>query len=163
MAEKILTYLSLGSNLGDRKQNLKNAEMRLQEQAGSVIKVSRIYESDPSGFSSDNLFYNGCLILETSLAASALMKLILEIEKDMGRSRSTSGYGDRLIDIDLLLYGPHVISDADLIIPHPRMTERSFVLVPLAEIAPDVLHPLARCTIKELLSQIKEADRLSPV
>lgn len=163
MADKILTYLSLGSNLGDRILNLKKAEKRLQELAGPVLAVSRIYESAPWGFISDFPFYNCCMNLETSLEAPALMKLILKIEKEMGRSRTGPGYGDRLIDIDLLLYGDQIITEPGLQIPHPRMNERRFVMVPLAEIAPEVIHPVSGCSILELLDQNMDPERIKPV
>jgi 2-amino-4-hydroxy-6-hydroxymethyldihydropteridine diphosphokinase len=147
-----LTYLSLGSNVGERDKNLQEAIHRLKT-LGSVLSVSSFYETEPVEFTEQPWFLNCAVALETSQPASQLMSGILEIEHEMGRLR-VQKKGPRSIDIDILLFGDEIVNTPDLTIPHPAMAERRFVLEPLAEIADRTRHPALRKTIGELLHDL---------
>lgn len=136
-------YLGLGSNLGNKELNINSAIDLLASKAGIIRKVSSFYESEPWGFDSENTFKNLVLLLGTDLSPLALLNKIKEIEVQMGRVQKAAGfYTDRIIDIDILFYDSLIIHEPDLIIPHPLLTERDFVLLPLIEIAPDLKHPV---------------------
>lgn len=158
-----LIYLSLGTNLGHREQHLEEAIKLIQSRIGDARKVSTFYESEPWGFSSENSFYNCCLEVLSELEPLPLLDRLLGIEKEMGRIRVGSSYGDRIIDIDLLLYGQQQLDHPRLTIPHPSMGDRSFVLVPLAEIAPELLHPGSGETISQMLKQCADQTRVYPL
>ncbi|MGL4292589.1 MAG: 2-amino-4-hydroxy-6-hydroxymethyldihydropteridine diphosphokinase [Bacteroidales bacterium] len=144
-------YLSLGSNLGNKEENLTRAVQILKERAGKVFSRSAFYYSEPWGFESDNNFVNICIGLHTMLAAGDLLLLTQQIEKEIGRMKKSNGsYADRLIDIDLLLFDNEIIQEEALTIPHPLMQDREFVLVPLNEIAPEYCHPVLQKSISEL-------------
>lgn len=143
-----LVYLSLGSNVGDRKERLLDAIRRL-ETAGRVIEVSSIYETEPVEFTEQPWFLNCAVALETGKGPRELMTALLGIEEEMGRRRVRTK-GPRSIDIDILLFENEIVDSKELTIPHPAMQERRFVLEPLAEIAPQVLHPVLKKTIREL-------------
>jgi 2-amino-4-hydroxy-6-hydroxymethyldihydropteridine diphosphokinase len=153
MTDAVTAYLSLGSNLGNREDNLDMA-LKLLSQRMRLGKVSSIYDTEPIGNTAQPRFLNLACEVFTHLSPEGLLALAKGIEGKMGR-RGKSGQ-PRTIDIDILLYGDKVIETPDLTIPHPAMAERSFVLVPLAEIAPDLLHPVARKKIKEMRDAIKE-------
>jgi len=129
-------YLSLGSNLGDREQTLRRAVSLLEERVGRVLRLSAFHETAPWGFSSDNMFVNAAVSIETSLSPRQLLVATQAIEKDLGRTvKSADGlYHDRPIDIDILLYDDLKMDEPDLKIPHPLMNEREFVKIPLREI-----------------------------
>ena len=148
-----IIYLSLGSNLGYREQHLEKALSLIQSRIGKVERISRFYESEPWGYTSENRFYNCCLSVKTGLEPLPLLDHMLGIEKGMGRERGGRAYSDRVIDIDLLLYGELQLNLPRLILPHPAMGERRFVLLPLAEIAPELLHPVSGETISQMLLQ----------
>ena len=141
-------YLSLGSNVGDREENLREAIRRLGTM-GKVAKVSAFYETEPVEYPAQPWFLNCALQLETEKMPRQLLKAILGVEQGMGRRRMRKK-GPRNIDIDILLFGSSVLDTAELVIPHPAMHERRFVLEPLAEIAPDARHPVFKRTIREL-------------
>jgi 2-amino-4-hydroxy-6-hydroxymethyldihydropteridine diphosphokinase len=153
-----LAYLSLGSNLGDREAQLREAQKRLGA-VGQIKRVSSYYETEPVEFTEQSWFLNCALGLETSQNPQELMKSILHIEEEMGRRR-VQKKGPRTIDIDILLFGDQIVNSAEVIIPHPAMQERRFVLEPLAEIAPEVRHPLLHKAIRELLSELPAAGQI---
>lgn len=150
MAETV--YLSLGSNIGDREKHLRDTIAHL-ESVGHVVSISSFYETEPVEFIDQPSFLNCAVALETTLTPEGLMAAILEIEKKMGRAR-THPKGPRVIDIDILLFGNQIVSTLQLTVPHPAMDRRRFVLQPLAEIAPEALHPALRKTVRELLDQL---------
>jgi 2-amino-4-hydroxy-6-hydroxymethyldihydropteridine diphosphokinase len=147
-----LIYLSLGSNLGDREMHLNEAKKLIRlRRIGTIESVSGIYESGSWGYSSENLYYNCCVSLRTSLPPLRLLDEILEIEREMGRRRTGTGYSDRIIDIDLLFYGDRKLDHPRLKVPHPAIGDRRFVLVPMVEIAPGFIHPVNGLTMAEML------------
>jgi 2-amino-4-hydroxy-6-hydroxymethyldihydropteridine diphosphokinase len=158
-----LIYLSLGSNLGHREQHLERALTLIQSRIGPLEKVSSIYESEPWGYSGSQHFYNCCAILKTSLDPIELMELLLKIEQDMGRHREGHGYSDRIIDIDLLLYGDSLVNQPSLKVPHPSMADRKFVLVPLAEIAANQIHPATGKSIQKMLEECTDPSEPKPI
>lgn len=149
-------YIALGTNLGNKRRNLILAGALLAERGGDVKAMSGFYETEPWGFESDNTFLNAALLLETPLSPLDLLHLTQGIEKEMGRgSKSDGEYHDRVIDIDILLYGGEVIDVPGLAVPHPLMHKRGFVLRPLAEIAPYAVHPILGKNMLELLGEIE--------
>ncbi|MDP7285988.1 MAG: 2-amino-4-hydroxy-6-hydroxymethyldihydropteridine diphosphokinase [Dehalococcoidales bacterium] len=153
MTEAITVYLGLGSNMGDRLDNLDSA-LDLLSQRLRVSKISSIYDTEALGDTDQPRFLNLVCQAHTRLESAGLLALVKGIEKKLGRvGKSVT---PRPIDIDILLYGKQVTETPELTIPHPKMTERVFVLVPLAEVAPDLVHPVSGRTMKELSGAIKE-------
>ncbi len=153
MTDIVTVYLSLGSNLGNRQANLDMA-LKLLSERMRMGKVSSIYDTEPLGNVNQPRFLNLAAEVFTRLSPEGLLALSKGIERKMGRY-SRSGE-PRIIDIDIVLYGDTVLDTRELVIPHPKMAERSFVLMPLAEIAPDLVHPVLKKTIRELNQAIKE-------
>lgn len=147
-----VVYLSLGSNLGDRAASLNAAIERLSSM-GEVAAVSDFYETEPMEVRDQPWFLNCAVKLETEKTAAEVLAGILNIESSMGRHRIKKK-GPRIIDIDILLFGPSVIQTKGLTVPHPAMHERRFVLEPLAEIAPDAIHPALHRSVKDLLDAL---------
>ena len=145
-------YLLTGSNLGDREQYLATARSLINEQCGTIVSASSLYETAAWGKTDQPSFLNQALELETSLNARQLIHRILKAEKIMGRIRDEK-YGPRLIDIDILLFNNEKHNYQFLKIPHPEMQNRRFALLPLAEIGPDIIHPVLNKTINELLKE----------
>jgi 2-amino-4-hydroxy-6-hydroxymethyldihydropteridine diphosphokinase len=145
-------YLALGSNIGEREKNLREALRRLEHAAIQVLKTSSVYETEPVDYLDQAWFLNAVLEAQTDLSPTALLRALRKIESGMG-SKKAFAKGPRLIDLDILLYDDATIDTPDLQIPHPRMLQRNFVLVPLAEIAPGLRHPSWPATAAEVLSR----------
>lgn len=145
-------YLGLGTNLGDKEKNLRDAVEKIEERVGNVHSLSAFYATAPWGFKSENSFLNAVVCVETVLSPHELLAITQQIEREIGRTTKSVNhtYADRLIDIDLLMYDDLVINEADLVLPHPLMHERRFVMEPLAEIAPDLVHPILGKTMQSL-------------
>lgn len=158
MTTKKNVYLGLGTNFGNRRENLTRAMDELSLALGNPIAISGITETTPWGFQSDNNFLNCVAGFSTGIPPAELLDITEYIERKLGRTtKSTNGtYHDRIIDIDILLYGDEIINNDRLTIPHPLMHKRMFVLEPLAEIAAHTVHPIFKENIKQLLRQLKE-------
>jgi 2-amino-4-hydroxy-6-hydroxymethyldihydropteridine diphosphokinase len=156
-------FLCLGSNLGDRAESLKQAELRIAEHLGSIVSVSSVYETEPWGFESENKFLNKVLCIKTDLSPSGLLGRILMIESQLGRIRCETQYQSRNIDIDILFFNNDIVKEPALEIPHPRMHERRFALVPIVEIAPDLVHPVLKKTMKKLLKSCSDNGKVELV
>ncbi len=144
-------YLSLGSNVGDREQNIARAIAMMAERGIHIVRHSSLFETEPVGLRAQGWFLNCAVQVETDLMPRQLLHTIQRIEHELGRRRMVAN-GPRTIDIDILLLGTSVIHSPELDVPHPRMTERRFVLVPLNEIAPSLRHPVLKTTVAELLA-----------
>ncbi|MDT0539271.1 2-amino-4-hydroxy-6-hydroxymethyldihydropteridine diphosphokinase [Croceitalea sp. P059] len=161
MSKDNTTYLSIGSNLGNRFLNIQKAIFRLNTDDSVVEKVSAVYENPAIGFQGAD-FLNACFSVRTNLSAEKLLQLITQIENDFGRERSSDGtYTSRVIDLDILYVSKKVIDTENLVIPHPRMTERNFVLKPLADIAPQFYHPTLKKDTRNLLQECKDESNLT--
>ncbi len=148
----IRAFLLLGSNAGERKNFLENARMRIHVLTGMVVKSSAVYETAAWGKTDQPAFLNQVVAIDTALSPDLLLVTLLAIENSLGRKRDEK-WGPRTIDIDILLFGDQVIKQSNLIIPHPAMPERKFALMPLAELIPDVVHPVTGKTIAAMLSE----------
>lgn len=152
-------YLLIGGNLGDRLVNLQNAIQQIEMHAGKIIASSAIYETAAWGFTEQPPFFNQALQIETSLTATELMHQLLTIEISLGRERLIP-LGPRIIDIDIIYYNNEIIQNDIVSIPHPRMEQRNFVLIPLNEIAPNYVHPILHIPTNTLLAQCKDLSHV---
>ena len=151
-------FVLLGSNLGDREQLVNQACKMIGERCGKVVAKSRLYESEPWGFKSEHWFLNQVVKIETALSPDALMQELLEIEKALGRDRSVlhEGYVSRPMDLDILYFGNEIIDTQMVKVPHPRLHERRFTLLPLCDIASEFVHPIMKKTNLQLLDECKD-------
>lgn len=152
--------LSLGSNMGNRPQNLETARRHIERLAGRLCACSSIYETEPWGFEAHDLFYNQVVAIETHLTPHDLMDVLLRIECSLGRIRTGTGYSSRPIDIDILYYGQQIIQDEQLTVPHPRIAERRFILAPLCEVAPAFTDPCTGLTISRMFDICKDSCKV---
>lgn len=145
-------YFSLGTNLGDKEQNLCQAINHIQKQIGKVISQSAFYSTPPWGFTSNNTFLNAAILVNSSFSPFEILENLKRIEYKMGRiHKSENGvYSDRVIDIDLLLYDDLILDTPTLKLPHPLLHQRKFVMEPLVEIAPEIIHPILKRTMKDI-------------
>ena len=155
-----IVYLGLGTNLGDKAANLHAAVHLISGKIGKVISLSSFYATAPWGFESENSFLNAAICVETSLSPLEVLHRTQEIERTLGRTHKSTGgiYHDRIIDIDLLLYNKEIIQTPELTLPHPLMLQRDFVMNPLVEIAPDVVHPVVGKKLSVLFFKEKKED-----
>lgn len=154
-------HLLLGSNLGERLKNLDKAREYLSKFVGTVKGVSQVFITQPWGFECQNVFYNQAILIDTDLFPKELLMKLKNVENFMGRkkTKTTEGYSSRIIDIDIIFYEDFVIEHApELVIPHPKMAERRFVLEPLSQLAPEKEHPLHKKTSKELLAECEDQN-----
>ncbi|MDY6849430.1 MAG: 2-amino-4-hydroxy-6-hydroxymethyldihydropteridine diphosphokinase [Thermodesulfobacteriota bacterium] len=153
------TFIALGSNEGDREANLRGARDFLQRSEGiNLLASSALYETEPVGGPPDqSLYLNAVLAATTTLTARALLELCLQVEESFGRMRNEP-MAPRTLDLDILFYGDHIIDEPDLVIPHPRLHERAFVLVPLRDLAPDLVHPVLKKSVRRLLGDFEPVE-----
>ncbi len=156
-------FILLGSNMGDREKILQKSIVIIEERCGSVLLSSSLYESEPWGFDAEQCFINQAICIETELSAHNLLEKLLSIEIELGRDREHhyETYVSRPIDLDIIYYGDMIYNDTDLILPHPRLHLRRFVLEPLCEIAPDYIHPVLRKTNRELREICDDSSEVS--
>ena len=155
MDHKNEIYLLLGSNLGDRLHYLQEARKLIAEKIGEISLASGLYETEPWGISEQPPYLNQALQVSTSLPPTDLMHSLLHIEQQLGRSRGGK-WGPRSIDIDILFYGNTILNTPDLVIPHPELPHRNFALIPMLEIAPELVHPQLGKTIEELFDESED-------
>lgn len=159
---KGLSFILLGSNMGNREELLGEAIELIELRCGKVVLKSSLYESEPWGFETENLFLNQAIAIESALAPYDLLKELLTIEAELGRKRKENhvGYESRPIDLDIIYYDDIINDDEDLILPHPRLHLRRFVLMPLCEIAPDFIHPIIHETNSALLEKCEDHSEI---
>ena len=153
-------FILLGSNLGERQLLVNQACGMIEERCGKIMAKSRLYESEPWGFKSEHWFLNMVVEISTSLSPDELMDTLLAIEKELGRDRSTphEGYVSRPMDLDILYWNDGLIADNQhVIVPHPRLHQRRFTLLPLCDIAPDYVHPILKKTNRQLLEECSDS------
>ena len=156
-----LVALALGSNLGNREKQLEESISLIEERCGEVLSVSSFHETKAEGFESEDLFLNAALLMQTELLPIALMERLKQIEIELGRtSKTTDYYASRLIDIDIIFYGHHIVQTQILQIPHPKFRERLFVLEPLEEIAAGLEDPITGLSITELSNYLRTNNSL---
>ncbi len=154
---KSRVFISIGSNLGDKKENCENALAAIEKKGiASVLNVSRYYRTEPVDFTDQAWFVNAAACIETELQPEILLAELKQTEKDLGTASKTVRFGPRIIDIDILLYDSLVMDSKDLIIPHERMHERVFVLKPLCDIDAELIHPVLKQPVKELLHNVDD-------
>ncbi|MBC8005275.1 MAG: 2-amino-4-hydroxy-6-hydroxymethyldihydropteridine diphosphokinase [Verrucomicrobia bacterium] len=159
----VKVYLLLGGNLGDKRHVFSETTRLLSERIGPITGQSHLYETEPWGFESDDLFWNQALELSVELSAPEVLEKCQQIEKEIGRIRKAQQYDSRIIDIDILFYGNEIVELPGLVIPHPRIGERKFVLVPLNEIAAGLIHPVNHKSISQMLDECPDPLKVEKV
>jgi 2-amino-4-hydroxy-6-hydroxymethyldihydropteridine diphosphokinase len=154
------SFLGIGTNLGDREQNISKSIALINDAIGEVTTTSHIYETEPWGFESENTFLNIVLKVQTELKPVALLRKIHGIENQLGRVRNDTQYSSRIVDIDILFYNNIIINRKNMQIPHPRVSERRFVLVPLCEIEPDGIHPVLGKSFSNMLDECRDDKKV---
>jgi 2-amino-4-hydroxy-6-hydroxymethyldihydropteridine diphosphokinase len=152
-------YFSLGSNIGNRQKYLNDALKMIDERIGRILKKSSVYETEPWGKTDQPMFLNMVIAVDTLLSANDVLNEILEIERKLGRIRIEK-WSERKIDIDILFYNNEVIVENNLVVPHPYMDERRFVMYPLDEIASDFIHPVLKVSVRDLLITCQDKTRI---
>jgi len=155
-------FLITGGNIGNRRKNLQTAAALIEKQLGNIIQSSKIYETEAWGIRDQNSFYNQVHMIETELSANTLIKKILRIEEEMGRIRTIKNAA-RIIDIDILFFNDDIVNEQNLTIPHPEIINRRFVLMPLDEIAPAMIHPVYQKSIHQILLMCKDDLKVTPL
>lgn len=156
-------FLGIGGNIGNKQANFQKVSELIETELGKIIQSSSIYETPPWGFHSDDVFWNQVIVIETKLEAIELLWRIHKIEEDFDRKRGEERYASRPMDVDILYFDDVFMETKNLIIPHPRIPERKFVLVPLCEIAPEFKHPLRRLTNIEMLENCRDDSIIKKV
>lgn len=159
----VTTYLLLGGNLGDKQKIFSDARARIKQQVGEITAQSAVYETEPWGFVSADLFWNQVLEISTLLSPEEVLRETQQTEHELGRVRKARQYDSRIIDIDILFYGDKIINEEKLIIPHPRIQERKFALVPLNEIAPGLIHPIFQKSVGQLLDECGDTLKVTKI
>ena len=157
--EKVELYLSLGSNKGDRELNIEHAVSLLNVELKTPYRaISSLIETEPWGFESDSAFLNAAICIETNHPPLVCLEMTKAIEREMGRTQKSSDgvYHDRIIDIDILFYADEIVKTDELTVPHPLLADRDFVLRPLAEIAPDLIHPEKKISVSNMLENLEK-------
>ena len=152
-----VVYLQLGSNIGDRDQQLESAIFEIKEKVGDIVKTSKVYESSPWRVDGQSNYLNQVIEVKTEIDAENVLNIVLEIENNLGRKRIEK-WGERLIDIDIIFYNNEIIETVNLCVPHKHMHERKFVLTPLNEIASDYLHPKYNKKVADLLVECNDIE-----
>ena len=155
-------FLITGGNIGDRKKNLQTAAALIEKRVGKILRSSKIYETDAWGITNQPSFYNQIHIVESKFSAQKIIHTILKIEEKMGRVRTIKNAA-RIIDIDILFFNDETVNEQNLIIPHPEIPNRRFVLIPLNELAAEMVHPVFKKSIHELLSTCKDELNAIPL
>ena len=158
-------FVLFGSNMGDKNEIFAQACLLINNRCGRVVAVSSAYESEPWGFEAEEWFLNRLIIVETELEPEAMMRQLLVIERELGRVRhpETGGYTSRTADLDILYFGHRVVLDDNLTIPHPRLHQRRFALLPLCEMVPEFVHPVFNLTQTELLEQCPDGSVVNKI
>ncbi len=150
-------FIGLGSNLGDKRKNIAIALKRLKDRGIKIIKISSLIETEPYGYKEQDKFLNAVCLVETNYSPHKLLKILLNIEEEMGRVRDIK-WGPRIIDLDIIFYDNLILKDESLVIPHYDAHNRIFVMGPLSEIAPDFVHPVLKKTVKEIYLELTKGN-----
>jgi len=156
-------FLSIGGNLGNKRANFDKVYTHIQNELGCIVLRSSVYETPPWGFDSEDSFWNQVLCIETLLNPSEILEKIKNIDAAYGRKRNSEGYSSREMDVDILYFEDKIIETENLTIPHPLLHKRLFVVVPLAEIAPDWVHPVLKLTSVEMLNNCEDKSEIKKV
>jgi len=159
----IKLYILLGGNLGDKQLIFSEARAMLSQQVGTITNQSAIYETEPWGFESTDIFWNQAIEISTDLSPEEVLPQTQQIEQALGRIRKANQYNSRTIDIDILFYDDQIIQTKNLVVPHPRIQERKFALAPLSEINPELIHPIFLKNIQQLLEECTDPLKVEKV